>query len=92
MPQYREKGNECTMAVIYEEVPYAYVIRFEGKVTVPVDNEEQALFEVKKALNKAVELFEVWNGNKEYCNPEYDVWHDGFVLANLVEVKDERMG
>ena len=76
------------MEVIYEEIPYAYVIRFEGKVTVPVDNEEQALFEVKKAINKAVEPFEVWDGEKEYCNPDYSVWHDGFTLSKLVEVRD----
>ena len=77
------------MEVIYEEIPYAYVIRFEGKVTVPVDNEEQALFEVKKAINKAVEPFEVWDGEKEYCNPDYSVWHDGFILSKLVKVEKE---
>ena len=77
------------MGVIYEEVPYAYVIRFEGKVTVPVDNEEQALYEVKKAISKAVEPFEVWDGEKEYCNPDYGVWHTGFTLSKLVEVEKE---
>lgn len=75
--------------VIYEEVPYAYTIRFEGKVVVPVNTEEQALFEVNKAIGKAMEKFEVWDGEKDYCNPSYGVWHDGFTLSRLIKVGDE---
>lgn len=78
--------------VIYEEIPYAYTIRFEGKVVVPANIEEQALFEVRKAIEKAMERFEVWDGGKDYCNPTYDVWHDGFTLSNLVEVQEKQNG
>lgn len=79
-----------TSETIVEEIPYAYTIRFEGKVTVPVNSEEQALFEVRKAIAKALEPFEVWDGAKEYCNPDYSVWHNGSVLVNLVEIKGDK--
>ena len=73
----------------FEEVPYAYTIMFEGEVVVPVDNEEQAVFEVNKAIRKALEPFEVWDGDKDYLNPNYSVWHNGFVCSKLVEVQND---
>lgn len=66
----------------YEEQPYAWRIHFEGEITIPVESEEAALMEVKKAVQKMCNPYEVWEDDNK--NPDYGCWSDG-TYVNLVE-------
>ena len=63
-------------SVVYE-IPYAWKIRFEGYVTVPVADEENAIYEVNKFLQENIRQFKVWKEPFEYLNPDWQAWSDG---------------
>lgn len=72
--------------VLYEERPYAWRINFEGTITIPVESEELALIEVRKALQKMIEPYDVYEEPGKV--PEWGCWSkDCFI--HLIETKEE---
>ena len=59
----------------YEIVPTHFIVRFEGEVTVPTDNEDTAIYEVKKALNKMCDQFDIYGEDNKA--PDYSLWIHG---------------
>lgn len=53
---------------------YAVPIKFEGEITIPCSDPKIAEVEVRKAVSRMCEPYEVWGDHRD---PSWNVWWDG---------------
>lgn len=60
---------------------YAVPIRFEGEITVPCSDPKFAEMEIRKAVSKMCEPYEIWDDHRD---PSWSVWHNGDVYERRI--------
>ena len=63
-------SHENANDIVYSQ-PYAWEIKFEGRIVVPIANEKQAIMEICKALQEMSKPYKLYD---DYRDPEFTVW------------------